>query len=133
MSVYVTDTHPIVWYTLKKHSDLSKKALAAFRDAEAGNAFVHVPAIVLWETALLERAGKIKLYDGFSRWAEKLFKNPNFAIAPLEPAVIARAVGYNFNSDPFDGIIVAAAAELSVPLITKDQAITESNLVEILW
>ena len=33
MSVYVTDTHPIVWYTLNKQSNLSAKALAAFEDA----------------------------------------------------------------------------------------------------
>ena len=61
-----------------------------------------------------------------------LAKN-NFEIIPLETSVISQAVGYNFNNDSFDKIIVASAIELDVPLITKDRAIIESNLVEIYW
>jgi len=87
----------------------------------------------LWETAILEHEGKIKLYNGFSRWAETLLKHSGFGMAPLDPAVINLAVGYKFNNDPFDKVIVATAADLSLPLITKDVAITDSNLVEIHW
>ena len=133
MSVFVTDTHPLLWYTLDQHGNLSKLALKAFVAAEAGKSFIYVPAIVLWEAAILERNGKIKLHDGFLRWTEKIFANSGFGIAPLEPEVIRQAVGYNFNSDPFDAAIVATAAELSLPLITRDTAVTDSNLVEILW
>lgn len=62
-----------------------------------------------------------------------VLRNPGFGIAPLEPATIALAVGYNFNNDSFDNAIVATAAELSLPLITKDAAIVNSNLTEIFW
>ena len=82
---------------------------------------------------MLERNGKIKLYDGFLRWVEELLNNSGFGLAPLEPAIIRQAVSYNFNNDPFDSVIVATAVELSLPLITKDAAITNSNLVEVLW
>lgn len=92
MSVFVTDTHPALWFFGGKHGDLSPKALSAFQAAEAGNGFIYVPAVVLWEAAILERKGKIKLHGGFSRWAETLLKNSGFGIAPLEPAVIALAV-----------------------------------------
>jgi PIN domain nuclease of toxin-antitoxin system len=51
----------------------------------------------------------------------------------LETEIIAKAVGYNFHEDPFDAAIVATAVEFEIPLITKDVAITESNLVEICW
>ncbi len=133
MSVFITDTHPVVWFFGGKHKDLSPKALAAFENAVAGNGFVYLPAVVLWETAILERKGRIKLNGGFSRWAETIFKNSGFGIASLEPSAIDLAVAYNFNNDPFDSAIVAAAVDLSLPLITKDGAITESNLVEIHW
>lgn len=133
MSVFVTDTHPLVWFTLGKRRELSPKALAAFENAVAGNGFIYVPAVVLWETAILEHKGRIKLTGGFLRWTETIFKNSGFGIAPLEPSAIASAVGYNFNNDPFDNAIVAAAADLSIPLITKDAAITDSNLIEIYW
>lgn len=133
MSVFITDTHPLIWFTLGKRSALSPKALTAFESAEAGNSFIYIPAIVLWETALLERAGKIKLYDGFLRWTENLLNNSGFGIAALEPEIIALGAGYNFNSDPFDETIAAFAAHTELPLITRDTAITRSGLVEIYW
>ncbi|HSK74756.1 MAG TPA: type II toxin-antitoxin system VapC family toxin [Pyrinomonadaceae bacterium] len=133
MSVFVTDTHPLLWFTLNKRGNLSKNALEAFSAAEAEQGFIYIPAVVLWEAAVLERGSKIKLSGGFSRWAEALLKNPGFGLAPLEPGIIGLAVGYNFNNDPFDAVIVATAANLSLPLITKDAAITSSNLVEIHW
>ena len=133
MSVFATDTHPLLWFTLNKHGNLSKSALKAFSNADAGSGFIYIPSVVFWEAAILERKGRIKLAGGFPRWAETVLKNSGFGNAPLEPAIINSAVGYNFNNDPFDRAIVAAAAELSVPLITKDAAITDSNLVEILW
>jgi PIN domain nuclease of toxin-antitoxin system len=74
-----------------------------------------------------------RLNGGFLRWIESVFKNSGFGSAPLEPAAIDLAVGYNFNHDTFDRAIVAAAAHLSLPIITKDAAITNSNLIEIHW
>lgn len=133
MSVYVTDTHPIILFTLNKRAALSEKVLSVFKSAEAGQSFIYVPTIVLWAAELLERAGKIKFYDGFSRWAEKILGNSGFGIAPLEPEIIALGAGYNFNGDPFDETIAAFAAHLDLPLITKDAAITNSGLIETFW
>ncbi len=64
---------------------------------------------------------------------EDLLSKNGFEIVPLEPSIISQSVGFNFNEDSFDKVIVASAIELDVPLITKDWAITESNLVEIYW
>ncbi len=133
MSLYVTDTHPLVWHAGDKHTKLSVKALKAFQQAETSQALIYVPAVTFWEIALLEKLGKLKLLDGFAKWSVTLLAKPGFAILPLETSIIAQAVSYNFNNDPFDSVIVASAAEIGVPLITKDVAITESNLVEIWW
>ncbi len=133
MSVYVTDTHPLVWFMGGKHGNLSKNALEVFVAAEAGQAFIYIPAVVLWEAAILDYEGKIKLFNGFSCWAEMILKNSGFGIAPLEPVLINLAVGYKFHNDPFDKVIVATAADLSLPLITKDAAITNANVVDIYW
>ncbi len=48
MSVYITDTHSLLWFTLNKHSSLSKKALAVFQSAAKGESFIYIPVIVLW-------------------------------------------------------------------------------------
>jgi PIN domain nuclease of toxin-antitoxin system len=87
MSVFITDTHPLVWYTLDKHSNISAKALRAFQEAENKTAFIYFPSVVLWETAILERSGKIKLFDGFLRWSERLLGNSGLGVAQLEPEI----------------------------------------------
>jgi PIN domain nuclease of toxin-antitoxin system len=133
MALYVTDTHPLVWYTSGKLSKLSAKALIAFQQADVAQTLIYIPAVVLWEIALLEKLGKIKLHDGFARWSSILLAKRGFTLLPLEPSMIAQAVAYNFNNDSFDKMIVASAAEISVPLISKDVAIAESYLVEIWW
>ncbi len=133
MSVYITDTHPLIWFTLNKHTSLSKKALAVFESAVKGESFIYIPAIVLWEVAILEQKQRIKLNNGFLNWSEQLLKTKAFAIAPLEPEIIALGTGFNFNNDPFDEMITAFASQLELPLITKDNAITNSGLIEVCW
>lgn len=133
MSVYITDTHSLLWFTLNKHSSLSDKALAVFESAVKGESFIYIPVIVLWEVAILEQKQRIKLNNGFIDWTTQILKTKAFGIAPLEPEIIAIGTGYNFNNDPFDEMIAAFASHLELPLITKDNAITESALVETFW
>lgn len=131
--MFVTDTHPLVWYSTGKHKQLSRKVLSAFQKAESAETLIYVPAVVFWEIALLESLGKIKLKERFDHWTDALLAKQGFDIMPLETSIIWQSIGFNFNNDSFDKIIVASAIELDIPLITKDKAITESNLVEIYW
>ena len=46
MKDYVADTHVLFWY-FSNYPRLGRKASSAFEEAEAGNAYIHIPAIVL--------------------------------------------------------------------------------------
>ena len=35
--------------------------------------------------------------------------------------------------DPFDRFIMATAAQLRLPLVTRDEAITKSGVVQVIW
>lgn len=133
MSVYVTDTHPIVWYATNKYSSLSKKVLRVFQQADDGEVLIYVPTVVFWEIAILEKLGKIRLQDGFAKWSTSLLAQAGFAEAVFDASIIKDSIAYNFNDDIFDAAIVATAVALDFPLITKDVAIIESNLAEIFW
>ena len=63
--MYVTDTHPLIWYASRTHRQLSHRALRAFEQAENGEAFILVPAPVLWEVSILDKAGHITLSKPF--------------------------------------------------------------------
>ncbi len=131
--MFVTDAHPLLWYLTGKRSLLSTKVLTAFDEAVAGSSFIQIPTVVLWEIAILDAKGRIKLDNTFEHWAGKVSATSGFNIVQLETPIIARSVGYNFNNDIFDKVIVATAVEHDLPLITKDVAITDSNLIEVYW
>jgi PIN domain nuclease of toxin-antitoxin system len=131
--MYVTDAHPLIWSANQRFSLLSKKALRAFQKADDGDIVIYVPSVVLLEAAILEKKNKIKLQNGFEKWAENLIRKNGFSLTDIDIAVISRSVGYNFNDDPFDRLIVATAVELDLPLITRDDSIVDSNLVEVHW
>lgn len=133
MSIYVTDTHPLIWYAANQKAKLSKKALRIFEKASANQALIYVPTPVLWEIALLIKAGQIGLPQPFAQWAAALNSQAGFEIALLDAAVLETALNVRVNGDPFDEVIVATALALDLPLTTKDTAITDSQLVEIIW
>src|SRR5262245_60068385 len=133
MSVYVADTHSLVFYACGLTRKLSRKALRAFQHAERGEAFIYIPAVVLWEVSRLERAGEIKFNEPYESWAERLLAHACFECVPLDETIIAFARSYTFNRDVFDAAIVATAVLKEVPLITRDQEIVGSGVVKTWW
>lgn len=131
--MFVTDSHPLIWFASEKHFRLSPKVLAVFEKADRGEALIYIPLVVFWETAILQHLGKINLNERFDYWASRLLKKQGFEVIPLEISIIKNAVSYDFNNDLFDKAIVASAVELDLPLMTKDTAIIDSDLVEICW
>ncbi|MGH9840645.1 MAG: PIN domain-containing protein [Blastocatellia bacterium] len=81
----------------------------------------------------MEKSGHIRLDSPYEEWTRTLFSNPCFDCVPLDAQIIAEARDCNVNNDIFDAAIIATARVKDVPLITKDNAITDSGLVEILW
>src|SRR5438067_1880892 len=106
MALYVTDTHPLVWYATGKHSRLSPKALRAFNTAIREEALIYVSAFVLWEIAMLLKVGRIALEGEYGDWTEHLMAQRGFDLADFNVRVAAEAFHYPFP-DPFDGVIVA--------------------------
>lgn len=132
MSLYVTDTNALIYYsTSQRH--LSKRALAAFEGAAQRQALIYIPAVALWEVSNLERTGQIKLGQPFHQWLAELLAQPGFEVAPLDAEIVAEARNYGFNNDIFDAAIIATAKVKDLPLITRDTAIIDSGLVEVCW
>lgn len=133
MSIYVTDTHPLIYYDGHSRRHLSDPARTVFEQAENGEALILIPAPALWEVSMLEQAGHIKLSHPFAEWLKDLLRKPCFDCVPLDAEIIEEARTYSFNNDIFDAAIVATAKLRDLPLITRDAAITNSGLVEIYW
>ena len=133
MSIYVTDTHPLVYYQGRSHRHLSDRSRTVFAQAATGEAFIMIPAPALWEISMLEKAGHITLGKPFAEWLKDLLQNPCYDCVPLDAEIITESRSYSFNNDIFDAAIVATAKLRNAPLITRDEAITNAGLVEIYW
>jgi PIN domain nuclease of toxin-antitoxin system len=133
VAVFVTDTHPLIWYTASKHARLSKHATQIFDGAFADRNLVVIPSPVLWEISLLLEHGRLRLREPFEQWAAALIARKGIDLAALGLDVIAEAHRLTFSGDPFDRTIVATAKLMDLPLITKDEAIIKAELVEIAW
>lgn len=128
----VTDTHPMIFHAVGTRS-LGSRAAAHFDRCERQQALLFVPAAVVWETCLLARASRINLRRTVRAFFDDLFSNPAYQPMELTPEQIYDADDLRFTRDPFDALICAAARSLKLPLVTRDGAIRESGVVQLLW
>ena len=129
---FVTDTHPLVLH-VAGGKGLGRRAAECFAACERREALVYVPAVVLWETSLLVRVGRVRLGRPLRGFVEDIFSNP--AYQPIDVGVeqVRLAEEARPNDDPFDALICAAARALDLPLVTRDRAIQEWGKVPTVW
>ena len=133
MAVYVTDTRPLVWHAEDKQARLSRKAARIFDAAVNEQSLIYVPLVVLWEVTLLLKSGKVSLPQPFDNWCTEILVRSGFDLAPFDLRTVSESLALGMFNDPFDCLIVATARVLDLPLITADQRITESRMVEVVW
>ena len=126
------DTHILIWWLNDptRLSPAQRKVLAA-----AGReAPVLVSDISLWEVATLHSLGRIRLSLPLRDWLEKAVAPPLVRRQDMSPAVAAESASLPDTShrDPADRILVATARVLGATLLTQDQRIITSGLVETL-
>ena len=125
--LFVTDTHPLVWYIL---GELPERVDELFKLAEAGEASIFIPTIVLAECLYLVEENKIEL--DFEDLLERLEQSSNFIPASFNIRVL-RLLPEIRLKELHDRIIIATAMTLHAQLITKDRVIRESGMVNVVW
>ena len=106
MKDYVADTHALFWY-LSNYPRLGRKASSAFEEAEAGNAYIHIPAIVFAELFFLNV--KLGKPIDFAAKFDQLEKGPQFILTPMDAEDILDFERDTSVSEMHDRIIVGVA------------------------
>jgi len=132
-SKVVVDTHALLWWQAESDR-LSAKAGKGIMSASQ----VVVPSICCWEVAMLVTKERVKLDRPVIDWIHDLFGAPAVVSADITPVIAASArLLDQFYGDPADRLIVATAANLSLPLVTKDRYMHEfaqqSGLLTTIW
>jgi PIN domain nuclease of toxin-antitoxin system len=132
----VADSHALVWYLLDDPDRrLSQQASAALEAAEATDGIVMSVATMvdLYYVTHARRA----LPPGDLDTLRSLASDPGAALQAvpidMDIATAAEAIGLDQLRDPYDRLITATARVLDVPLVTRDNQIRRSGLVETIW
>jgi PIN domain nuclease of toxin-antitoxin system len=128
----VTDTHALLFHAAGG-SRLGSRAKSLFAAAEERKAIVYVPMAVIWEVTLLAHAVRVNLHRPVRSFFADLFSNPSYQPHALDAPQIFGAGELRALRDPFDALICAAARDLDLPLITRDDTIIESGQVRTVW
>ncbi len=129
-TLYVTDTHALIWY-LGGSDRLGLRARAAFAEVASGQAHMIVPAIVLAELVML--AEKRPEVVDLRTLLGQLRNSPGFSTPPLTADTALRIATLSHLPDIHDRLIVAEAMTWGAVLITNDQLITQAAILPVVW
>jgi PIN domain nuclease of toxin-antitoxin system len=127
------DTHALLWY-LQGSTKLSRPARDAIDDGIQDGGIV-VSTGVLFDLVYLTEKGKLPITA--MRQVRDLIADAGqpFTLAPVDATVMDHFAepGPTRLPDPWDRLIVATAASQDLSLVTRDEAITTSQLVRTIW
>jgi PIN domain nuclease of toxin-antitoxin system len=124
----VLDTHVVV-HAANDELEPARKRLLDDDDSE-----LFISAVTLWELTKLVELGHLAMPDGFERFMNDLCNHPRYGIVQYDAPLMVEllAIAPKLHKDPADQIIVATARRLGALLMTNDQRIRRSRLVEVI-
>jgi PIN domain nuclease of toxin-antitoxin system len=129
--VILLDTHVLVWM-VGEPARLSRAASAAIRLAQRESG-VAISAITLWELASLVARGRIQAYGTVDASVRLLVLG--IAVKPITPEIAALASQFpaDFPRDPADRLIGATARAEGISLVTRDDKLRRTPLLNTIW
>ena len=128
--IYVIDTHALYWF-LQGSRKLSRRARAIIDDARSGNAYLFLSVVSLAELQMVLEKNQDP--RPLQAWIAPVLHSSYLEIVPLELEHIRKSSELRRLPDMHDRLIVATALLKDVPLITTDEKIEDSKLVETVW
>lgn len=117
------DTHVLLWLD---RDDPSLGAMARARlEEEWHQGAVAVGAISFWETAILERRGRIALHRPLDQWRQDWLEAGLNELALDGATALLGAQLDHFHPDPADRFITATALRHQACLLTADRLILD--------
>ncbi len=127
-SSIVLDTHVWLWF-VDGNSTLKKQVVADIT-ATAMNGSLLIPAICVWEIAMLQDRGRLTLNKPLKDWISEALDLSGTSLAALssDVAIESCKLPGKFHGDPADRMIVATARIENATILTRDKRILEYGL-----
>jgi PIN domain nuclease of toxin-antitoxin system len=127
------DTHVTYWASAETRR-LSRTALRAIERAGATGR-LSISCVTLFELARLLQAGRLRGKGSILDGIERILAALRPVVHEISPAIAVAAAELprSFPGDPMDRLIAATSIVLGIPLVTKDERMLDSGLVETIW
>ena len=141
MSEYIIDTHALIWY-ITGNAQMSNTAKNIIAGMINGKHKGYIPGIVIGESiAMLKKRGglvKINYFLKFLDLYSEAFEYIDIKVEDFFNLKDYIHTEYQIGKkkkklEIHDSLIIIVARRLNLPIITKDDVITESNFVSVIW
>lgn len=129
----IVDTHVIIWEALDPQR-LSNKAQRAFDKANNSDGIIFCD-ISLWEISMLISKNRLEIDVSYREFIDLISQTRNYIFQPITPEIADISTNFltKINSDPADRIIAATAIFLNSELVTADEDLLKSSIINTLW
>ena len=127
------DTCAIVWDALEP-AKLTPKALTAINNADLRNDLM-ISDISIWEISMLIKKGRIEITTTTANFLNLFLQSRNVKVQSISPEIAELSVSLDpqINKDPADRIIAATSIIHNAQLVTADQNLRESKILDTVW
>lgn len=125
--VLLLDTHVWLWLAFGAPGKIPPHVVSEFDESNATSP-LWVSIISVWEVALLESKGRLRLPMSVEAWIREALSPPTLRLLELDaPQVVIDSCNLpgQFHADPADRLLVASARHLDAQLVTHDQKIID--------
>lgn len=121
------DTHVWLWLAFGTPGKIKSDTSAILAQASIASP-LWVSVISVWEIALLESKGRLRLPMSVETWIAQALSRPEIRLLGLDNTRIAIDscnLPGDFHPDPADRLLVATARNINARLVTHDQKILD--------
>jgi PIN domain nuclease of toxin-antitoxin system len=130
LAQYITDTHSLLW-AFTRPRKLGEQARLAFEEVAKGEASLLIPVIVLAE--LIFTIENKPIQADLDKVIAAIQSSPNIEFVDFDYESALRLRELTVVPEMHDRMIVATAIKYKATLITVDESITKSKLVQVVW
>lgn len=118
------DTHVWIWLMEGAADEMAPSVVERVRGA-SGRGRLLVSAISVWEVAMLQAKGRLRLAMEVEEWVRRGLGAPGVRLADLSPEVLMESTRLpgTVHGDPADRMLIATARRTGAALVTRDAAI----------
>ncbi len=125
------DTCTLIWDAIEPNK-LTSKARKAIEYSENE---LMICDISIWEISMLIKKNRLTIDDSASGFINLLIQSRNFQVQQITPEIAQLSVnfGSEINNDPADRLIAATSILENIPIITADQNLRDTTILETIW